>query len=302
MDTLGLVRRTHADFAHRWRLVFAWQLIVQMIGASVVMPLVMFDRAASARTVLQASERLLSGVLLRSITPLVAWWLALGAASTMAFRLAGRVSAAALDWAGTDFDRLLPLVNVFLAAGFVLAFVYSTLQFAGHQFLITRIYAERHADALALDGATEQAAARTGRRRSGPVVFGLFVVLALAAGIGGALVSRLNLDATVEVTAHRGASRQAPENTMAAFRAAHAAGAHSAGKQVHVWTVNDPKAMLTMIERTVDNVITDDPATLVRIMRQRTALPTGAQLALALRTLFADPPAELTDGRAVRPL
>ena len=455
--------RRFVDVSQALGAVYAFLALRQFARWIFTMPLAMFDRAASARTVLQASERLLAGVLLRSIAPLVAWWLALGAASTAVFWLAGRVSAAALDWAGTDFGRVLPLVSVFLAAGFVLAFVYSTLQFAGHQFLITRIYAEHHADALALDGATEQAAARVGRRRSRPVVLGLFVVMALAAAIGGALVSRHNVDATVEVTAHRGASRQAPENTMAAVRAAHAAGAthveidvqrtrdgsivvlhdadlmrmagdprrlrdltldelaridvgahsdpryagervptlaevidfargrlrlnvelkypapdeqlapavvdlllrerftdqavvtsldqaalrqveriapsvrtglivtasvgnltateadfvslnvaraeaalvrrlHSAGKQVHVWTVNDPKAMLAMIERNVDNVITDDPATLVRIMRRRDALPTGAQLALALRTLFADPPAELTDERAVRPL
>ena len=37
--------------------------------------------------------------------------------------------------------------------------------------------------------------------------------------------------------------------------------ARVAGKQVHVWTVNKPDVMLRMIERNVDNIITDDPAT-----------------------------------------
>ena len=45
--------------------------------------------------------------------------------------------------------------------------------------------------------------------------------------------------------------------------------AKAAGKEVHVWTVNRPEVMLRMIERDVDNIITDDPATLVRVMRDR---------------------------------
>ena len=35
--------------------------------------------------------------------------------------------------------------------------------------------------------------------------------------------------------------------------------AHRAGKDIHVWTVNQPEAMLRMVERGVDNIITDDP-------------------------------------------
>ena len=73
----------------------------------------------------------------------------------------------------------------------------------------------------------------------------------------------------------------------------------SAGKQVHVWTVNDPDVMLRMLERGVDNVITDDPAQLVRLMEQRNALSTSEKLGLALRALFTEAPPELRDERAV---
>ena len=48
--------------------------------------------------------------------------------------------------------------------------------------------------------------------------------------------------------------------------------ARAAGKKVHVWTVNRPEVMLRMIERNVDNVITDDPAALVRVMHERSGL------------------------------
>ena len=78
--------------------------------------------------------------------------------------------------------------------------------------------------------------------------------------------------------------------------------AHAAGKGVHVWTVNRPDVMLRMIERGVDNIITDDPALLVRVMRERQALSRPELLGLRLRVLFDKPPRELTDPAAVTPL
>jgi glycerophosphoryl diester phosphodiesterase len=78
--------------------------------------------------------------------------------------------------------------------------------------------------------------------------------------------------------------------------------ARRAGKEVHVWTVNEPEAMLRMIERGADNIITDDPALLARLMRERSALRTPELLGLRLRVLFAAPPREVTNPEAVEPL
>jgi glycerophosphoryl diester phosphodiesterase len=75
--------------------------------------------------------------------------------------------------------------------------------------------------------------------------------------------------------------------------------ARAAGKQVHVWTVNTPEAMLRMIERDVDNIITDDPATLVRVMRDRNQLSPQEQVGVRLRVLFTESPPELSDASAV---
>jgi glycerophosphoryl diester phosphodiesterase len=75
--------------------------------------------------------------------------------------------------------------------------------------------------------------------------------------------------------------------------------AHAAGKEVHVWTVNTPEVMLRMIERGVDNVITDDPAMLVRVLESRRSLSVPELLGLRLRVLFDVPPRELTDPAAV---
>jgi len=42
--------------------------------------------------------------------------------------------------------------------------------------------------------------------------------------------------------------------------------AHASGKEVLVWTVNDPLTAYAMISRGVDGVITDDPAMVRRVL------------------------------------
>jgi glycerophosphoryl diester phosphodiesterase len=78
--------------------------------------------------------------------------------------------------------------------------------------------------------------------------------------------------------------------------------AHAAGKEVHVWTVNRPEVMLRMIERGVDNIITDDPVLAMRVLRQLRALDPAERLALRLRVLFSSSPPETLDPHAVAPL
>jgi glycerophosphoryl diester phosphodiesterase len=78
--------------------------------------------------------------------------------------------------------------------------------------------------------------------------------------------------------------------------------ARAAGKDVAVWTVNDPESMLRMIERGADNIITDDPGLLVRVMQDRGALGKAEILGLRLRVLFDKPPRAVTDPEAVEAL
>lgn len=434
---------------------YAFVTLAQFARWIFTMPIAMFHDLRPA-DVLEASERMLEGRLLRSIAPLVAWWAGLAAASAALYWLGRQVTELAMQWAGVDVHRVLPLVTVFLAVAIAWSFVYSTLQFAGHQFLITRLYAERREAPLWLGENNEMRARQAGRRFGGPVVTALVAVTVLALAIGALMFSRLQLREDVLVTAHRGASLHAPENSLAAFRAALDAGtdyieldvqrlrdgtlavvhdgdlmrmagdprkvrdlvladlqqidigsrrgagfagervptleqvialvrgrarlnvelkynvrddglaaavvellrredfadqvvitsldhaglrqveslapeietglivtaavgdvvhtdtdfvslnsakatadlvrrARAAGKDVHVWTVNKPEVMLRMIERGVDNVITDDPGLLARIMRERAALSTPEKLGLGLRALFTAAPPELED-------
>ena len=49
---------------------------------------------------------------------------------------------------------------------------------------------------------------------------------------------------------------------------------------MHVWTINDRQAMHRMIDRGVDNIITDRPAELAAVLRERAALSDVERLAL----------------------
>lgn len=62
--------------------------------------------------------------------------------------------------------------------------------------------------------------------------------------------------------------------------------ARTAGKEVHVWTLNQAGDMIVMIERGARNLITDHPDVAVRLLRERAELSDAEKLALSLRALF----------------
>ena len=439
-------------------LLAAWQLARWLFAV----PIIMFRDTSPARAL--AESAVLTRERLRRIVPPLVLWFALLTAAAIAIAWAARfVSDAGLDWAGIDVRRVLPLVTVYLAVSAVGAFLYGGLWFAGHQFLVTRMYAER-VDASTLEPPPGLAAGEAYRRSVAQLAGVGVPLLFLLAGVMAWLVaSRLEAHSAVAITAHRGASAAAPENSLAAFRAAMDAGAtyaeldvqrtadgriivlhdgdvlrmggdprrvrdltvaelqaidigrkrdprfagevpptleevialvrgrmklnielkynvpdpelapaviellkredfldqavitsldyaalkqvkslepglqtghivtaavgnvlrteadflslnsarastslvrkaHAAGKGVHVWTVNDPEVMLRMIERGVDNIITDDPALLARVIGERGSLGRAELLGLRLRVLFDIPPRQLDDPEAVEPL
>jgi glycerophosphoryl diester phosphodiesterase len=441
-----------------YALLAAWQLARWLFAV----PVLALQDAAPGEA-LAESSRMTRGRLARIVPPLLLWWLgvtALAIAITWVCRL---VSDAGLDWAGIDVHRVLPLVAVYLAVAAVGGFLYGGLLLAGHQFLVTRMYAELRDPATRQAPAIPDDDAERARLIARPAVAVALAVVMGALGAAALLASQLDLAQDVAITAHRGAKVAAPENTMAAFRAAMDAGAtyaeldvqhtrdrvlvvvhdgdlmrmgddprkvgeltaaeiatidigrkydakfagerpptleqvidlvrgrmrlnielkynvpdpglapavvellrredfldqvvitsldyaalkqvesleprlrtghivtaavgnvvrteadflslnaaratpslirraHAAGKEVHVWTVNEPELMLRMIERGVDNVITDDPALLVRVLQERNGLTRAEILGLRLRVLFSRPPKALSDPAAVEPI
>ncbi len=66
--------------------------------------------------------------------------------------------------------------------------------------------------------------------------------------------------------------------------------AHQRGVQVHVWTVNDPVDMSTMLGRGVDGLITDDPALARQVMAERAEASFGEKLLIDLAAVLGKKP------------
>jgi len=62
--------------------------------------------------------------------------------------------------------------------------------------------------------------------------------------------------------------------------------AHRLGREVHVWTVNDPRQMTQLIKRGVDNLITSDPDLAIRVRDEWADLTGTERLLLASRLLL----------------
>ncbi len=425
-------------------------------------PALVLERS-SPQAALKRSRELTDGRVFRVGLPLVLWWALITLSMIALSWVCHQISAAGLNWAGISAPRVLPLVAIYMVVSLLGGFLYSAFWFAGHQFMVTRLYIERLDNTAWQPPTIGSEQERMARRFSRPYLAALPVLLLASLGTLWFIAMQVDLHTNVRITAHRGASIAAPENTMAAFRAALAAGAdyieldvqrtrdqvivvvhdgdllrlggdprkvqdltaaelqtidigarhkppfphepaptlqqvielvrgkmkinielkynapdpglaqavvdllrtenfedqvvitsldynallqvksiepklltghivtasvgnvirskadflslnaakatvsmirraHAAGKKVHVWTVNTPEAMLRMIERGVDNIITDDPELLARVIRDRNALSRTQLLGLRLRVLFAIPPPEVTDPGAVKTL
>ncbi len=83
-------------------------------------------------------------------------------------------------------------------------------------------------------------------------------------------------------------------NTRAATRS-FMSSARKRGKAVHVWTVNDPITMSTMIGRGAECLITDKPALAREVLHQRAQLGSLERLLLELAILFGAAPSSDVD-------
>jgi glycerophosphoryl diester phosphodiesterase len=198
----------------------AWQLSRWLYAV----PVLLFDGVSPAQA-LASSAHATHGRLGRIVVPLVLWWLLITTITVAITWACRQLSDAGLDWAGIDVRRVLPLVAVYMLVTVAGGFAYGALWFAGHQFLVTRLYAEHVAGGQLRAPPELEVGERRSRSVARPILLATPVLLALAITAAWIIASRIDLETEVAITAHRGASIAAPENTMAAFRAAMEAGA-----------------------------------------------------------------------------
>ncbi len=204
--------------------VLVFLLVLQWGRWSFAIPAVMFEQASASRA-LETSAQMLKGRRIGMLKPLLLWWLVKGLAFVVCLHAAHLLSDRVFDWAGVEPARVLPLVAVFMTLTLVGSFVFVALHFGGHQLLTLHLYAQQLQKPLVPDGPAIACAEATGASLFRPV-WGLTAGLTvLCAGMAAFLVQHLDAPDPVAVSAHRGASLQAPENTMAAFRAAWESGA-----------------------------------------------------------------------------
>jgi glycerophosphoryl diester phosphodiesterase len=203
-----------------YALLAAWQLARWLFA----LPILAFEHATPAQS-LARSAAMTRGRLQRIVPPLLLWWVLLTLITTVITWACRQVSDAGLDWAGIDVRRVLPLVALYLAVSIVGGFLYGGLGLAGHQFLVLRLYAEQLDPERVRALAGSAAPVARVRRIAGPAIVATLVLFASSLGIAWWLTSRVDLQHEVAITAHRGAAVAAPENTLAAFREAMAAGA-----------------------------------------------------------------------------
>jgi glycerophosphoryl diester phosphodiesterase len=183
---------------------------------------------ASPAQALRNSERQTAGRLRRLLPPLLGLWLALTLVALTAAWLGRGLTDAAFDWAGLDLRRVVGLVALFLPLSLAAGFVYAGVQLASHQFLVTRMYVEQVEFGRGAPPSAQGAPSDDTlpvRRLVRPAVLAIAVAAPAGLALAWHLATQQRARHAVEITAHRGASIAAPENTLAAFRLAMDAGA-----------------------------------------------------------------------------
>ena len=206
-------------------LCFAVLAVWRLVRWLYAVPIMLRDRVLP-RKALAASVQMTRGHALALAAPLVLWWLALTGVAFVIAWVSRQISDAGLVWAGIEVQRVLPLVALYLAVALVGAFLYSGLQFAGQQFLVTRMYAEQRDAGRWVVPADVELNDQRSRSVARSAICATLALVGLALAAGWFMATRFDFETNVAITAHRGASMYAPENTMAAFRIALDAGAN----------------------------------------------------------------------------
>lgn len=198
-------------------------LVYRALGWVVSLPMLMFEQVSPREALRRASERV-RGRRRETAVVLVGWGASALFLSWSSAAVIAWIGRTATPWAMGSVSLLVPLLSVVLMLWLLSGQVVTFINGAGFAVLVAALYRRGALDAEgpgSWRGEIEHLDAAAQWKVSRRAVVGA-LAFALAAGIGFAAfaVHGLSGDSDVRITAHRGASMWAPENTLAAMRRA----------------------------------------------------------------------------------
>jgi glycerophosphoryl diester phosphodiesterase len=217
----------------------AWLLTRWLLA----LPLVLFETKKPVAA-LRASWRRSRNQVWSMLRTLAAWWIALAALSGITAAALRTVASFFLAGAGSRLAWVLLVVLLVLTLIAVTTLLWLAVGKSGHAAVVLRRYLE-HAPPTreAETGPAPKWLIALSTEKLGVGAWTVIVLVALAAGVSiAAVLSQAPVHRIPDVTAHRGSSLKAPENTLSAIRQAIADGADFA--EIDVQTTDDGQVVL----------------------------------------------------------
>lgn len=234
-----------------WRKTRLLAVIILILAALVVAYLVLRWMLAlphfvavggGAAAALRRSWQLTAERGFRLAKPLLLWWATWALASVVFTAVVGALTGALLDFSAGRLERTAMVLLLLETTALVVGTGFNALGLAVAQFIVARIY---HA-VCGSPGTVEDA--REGALADAPLVWrrglavGLVVALVTSVVTASRQLRLIDTDVTVHITAHRGSSRLAPENSLSAVRQAIVDGADFA--EIDVQSTRDGHVIL----------------------------------------------------------
>ena len=189
-------------------------------------PVYLFE-GKTAAAALKGSRSLAKGSLLRIAGLLLGWTLLVAAVAALVMIPLQLLGDLLLTSLGNRLSVVIPAVAGLLVVSGLVVAVFSFVGFAVNCLLVTQLYYDAHArTGLPSQESARQGAPHTVDQPAGwvpsrRVLWAAAAAVAILTALTSyAIVESLDLEDRVEVTAHRGSSRKAPENSLSAIRQA----------------------------------------------------------------------------------
>jgi glycerophosphoryl diester phosphodiesterase len=174
---------------------------------------------AAPLAALRRSARLVRRQPLRVAATLIVWFVLVFVGSSAIVIVGSRLEDWLLHIGSRRLSLALIVIGSLLAAESIVAIVIGFVSATGYCLILARLYAALAADA---PSAAERPPANlfSDARRARLAWLVVLVTAGVAIALAVSAVESLNVDRPILITAHRGSSRSAPENTLAAIRQA----------------------------------------------------------------------------------